>query len=37
MADGQKVKGRDQLQTALRMKLDGVEAEEARQALSQAN
>ena len=37
MADGQKLKGRDQLLTALRMKLDGVEAEEARQALSQAN
>jgi Tfp pilus assembly protein PilF len=37
MADGQKVKARDQLQTALRMKLDGMDAEEARQALSRTD
>jgi cellulose synthase operon protein C len=37
LADGQKSKGKDQLQTALHMKLDGFEAEDARRAISDAN
>jgi cellulose synthase operon protein C len=37
LADGQKSKGKDQLQTALHMKLEGFEAQEARRAISEAN
>lgn len=37
LADGQKAKAKDQLQAALRMKLEGFEGEQARRALSGAN
>ncbi len=37
LADGQKAKAKDQLQAALHMKLEGSEAEQAKQALSGAN
>jgi tetratricopeptide (TPR) repeat protein len=37
LADGQKSKGKDQLHTALHMKLEGFDAQEARRAISEAN